>query len=204
MSRGTGTKKLLDEKTVSKALKGDRATLDELARKGGNRGSSKSDTPAPAATTATAAAQAAENKILTTPVPNEARLAKELGVSVEVIRKMHSQVENLRPDSDVAMNARGIKAAAEAKAGNEGRKDKADEGRPEAEERPWYTKGGPGFWSLLRERGRGSTNELWSPSGGAGEAGGPSVEDLIKKKVVITGKPPVPTVPAPTTPSTGA
>lgn len=202
MSRGTGTKKLLNEATVSKALKGDRATLDELARKGGNRGSSKSDTGEPQA--ADAAKQQAEadamKKVLETPVPNEKELADKLGVPVETIRRMHAQVDKLYPNSPVAMNAKAIKDA-EAKAAKGGGKE-----GEEKEAQPWWKKSGPGFWNILRERGRGSTNEMPTFAGGGEQGGGPSLEDLIKKKVVITGKPSAtpPTVPAPTTPSTGA
>jgi hypothetical protein len=199
MSRGTGTKKLLSEDTVSKALKGDKATLDELARKGGNKGSSKSDAPNEAAKTGilTPEEEAERNKILTTPVPNEESLAKELGVPVEVVRMMHSQVDKLYPDSSIAKNAAAIKAGKQGKqAEASGSKEKSEE------EQPWWKKSGPGFWGIIRERGRGSTNEMPPIAGGGAEpGGGPSLEDLIKKKVVITGKPPMPTTASPSAPT---
>lgn len=68
MSRGTTTRKLLREDVVSAALKGDPATLAELARKGGNAG---------------------------TAAPEEELLAAQLGVPIAKVREAFAAFKKL-------------------------------------------------------------------------------------------------------------
>lgn len=106
--------------------------------------------------------------------PGEDMLAQKLGVPVNVVRELYKEFTK--------SDKKAVKAGA--------KEEKHDE-----KKKNWWTveipnQHGPGFASLLRERGSGSTNEAIANPGGDAAAGGgagegkpgESLEDIIKRK----------------------
>jgi hypothetical protein len=125
------------------------------------------------------------------PAPGEDMLAQKLGVPVDVVRELHKEFTKA--------DKKAVKAGTKEEPHDEKKKNWWTVEIPERE--------GPGFASLLQERGHGSTNEAMPTPGGGEAAGGAaeakdgeSLAQLIKRR---TGTPPpnAPQSPAPSAPS---
>lgn len=157
MSRGTGTKKLLNKEVVTKLLAGDAEELAKKAEQGGNTGSRQD--------LIDKTNEMAKNTLDVSPAELE-RAAKAVGMTPEELeaelKKQGYRVDRgLLPGEGAKVNAKRAKTKG---------KGEGEEGEEKASE-PWYARKGPGLSAFLRS-GSNADNFIaaYALSGGGGAA----------------------------------